>query len=206
MTTLKSLQAPGKVGHFGPRLCLKHFREDDIIKTKIGGVRLKQNACPLSPSSNPSVVTNDMIIVSGQGSHIPTNTSLMAAISPVMKDILNYNHEHYEENTKMLLQDYSTETIEAFLELVHLENVCLTGPEIEDLRNLISDLGIDQDYFSVSRIEDTSEYLSRYLSNGESSAETFHDQEDSSLSKEVERSVMNYGKTNHIHPSFFQTS
>ena len=144
-----------------------------------------------------------MILVSGQGIHIPTNTSLMAAISPIMKDILHYNHEHYEENTKMLLQDYSTETIEAFLELVHLENVCLTGPEIEDLRNLISDLGIDQDYFSVSRIEDTSEYLSRYLSNGESSAETFHDQEDSSLSKEVERSVMNYGKTNHIHPSFF---
>ena len=108
-------------------------------------------------------------------------------------DILNYNHEHYEEKTKMLLQDYSTETIEAFLELVHLENVCLSGPQIEDTRNLISDLGIEQDFFSVSPIEDTSEFLSRYLSNGESSAETHHvqEEEDSSLSKEVERSVMN---------------
>ena len=190
MTTFKSLQAPGKVGHFGPRLCLKHFSEDDVIRTKIGGVRLKPNACPLSTSSNPNVVTNDMILVSGQGIHIPTNTSLMAAISPIMKDILYYNHEHYEENTKMLLQDYSTETIEAFLELVHLENVCLTGPQLDDIRNLISDLGIDQDFFSVSPIEDTSEYLSRYLSNGESSAVTFPDQEDSSLSKEVERSLM----------------
>ena len=192
-TTVKSLQAPVRVGHFGPRLCIKHFREDDIIKTKIGGVRLKPNACPLSSSSNPSVVTNDMILVSGQGIHIPTNTSLMAAISPLMKDILNYNHEHYEEKTKMLLQDYSTETIEAFLELVHLENVCLSGPQIEDTRNLISDLGIEQDFFSVSPIEDTSEFLSRYLSNGESSAETHHvqEEEDSSLSKEVERSVMN---------------
>ena len=51
-----------------------------------------------------------MILVSAEGIHIQTNTSMMAAISPVLKDILGYNHYHYKENTKLLIQDYSTES------------------------------------------------------------------------------------------------
>lgn len=194
LTSFQSLQAPRKVGHFGPRLCLEHFRQDDIIKTKTGGVRLKTNACPLSKSSVSKEVTNDMLLVSAEGIHIPTNTSLMAGISPVLKIILRYNHDHFEEDTKLLIQDYSTETVEAFLELLHMGDVCLTGRQIEDVRSLISALGIDMDVFTVSPTEVTSEYLTRYSSNGESStAESLQDQEGSSLSNEVDRSVPNNG-------------
>ena len=170
-------------------------------------MRLKQDARPLSESSYSSVVTNDMIIVSAEGIHIPTNTSVMAAASPVLKDILRYNHDHYEENTKLLIQDYSTETVELFLELVQLEDVCLSARQVEDVRGLILDLGINQDFFSVSPVEDMREYLSRYSTHrGSTTTETFQDREDSSQSKEVDRSVINDGKINSIHRSFFQTS
>ena len=206
LSFLKSLQEPGTVGHLGPRLCLKHFREEDIIKTKIGGVRLKTNACPLSESSNHSLVTNDMILVTTEGTHIPTNTVMLAAISPFLKDILQYNHDHYEEETKLII-DYPTETVESFLELANVEDVCLSASEVEDVRSLILDLGVNQQFFSVSPVENVREYLSRYSSKGESSTRrSFQDQGDCSLSKEVDRSEINYGKTNNIHSTFFQTS
>ena len=35
---------------------------------------------------------------------------MMATISPFLKDILCSNHDHYEENKKLLIQDYSTES------------------------------------------------------------------------------------------------
>ena len=203
LTSLKSLQAPRKVGHYGPRLCLEHFRQDDIIETKTGGVRLKLNACPLSKSSASRLVTNDMMLVTSESIHLPTNTSLMAAVSPVLRNILRYNHQHYEEETKLLIQDYSTETVEAFLELLNNGDVCLTGGEIDDLRSFISALGINMDYFTVSPTEVMSEYLTRYSLNGESLQESF------SLSNEVDRSVTNDGIfsfSNNNHPFLFQTS
>ena len=131
-----------------------------------------------------------MILVSAEGIHISTNTSLMADISPVLKILLRYNHDHCEEDMKLLIQDYSTETVEAFLELLHLGDVCLTGRQIEGLRSLISAFGIDLDDFTVSPTEVTSEYLTRYSLIGESStAESLQDQEESSLRNKVDRSV-----------------
>ena len=170
-------------------------------------MRLKKDARPLSESSYSSLVTNDMIIVSEEGINIPTNTSALAAISPVLKDILRYNHDHYEEDTKLLFQDFSTETVESFLELVNNEDVCLTASQVEEIRILISTLGINQDFFSVSPVDDSREYLSRYSTHRESSTvETFQDQESSSQSKEVNRLEINDDKIKNIHPSFFQTS
>ena len=69
-------QAPPRVGNSGPRLCLKHFHKEDIVDT---GVKLKKNACPQSTTSIPgaSSVTNDMILVSSDGFHIPTNISVI---------------------------------------------------------------------------------------------------------------------------------
>ena len=166
-------------------------------------MRLKTNACPLSESSNHSLVTNDMLLVTAEGTHIPTNTSMLAAISPVLKDILRYNHDHYEEETKLIV-DYPTETVESFLELANVEDVCLSASEVEDVRSLILDLGVNQQFFSVSPVENVREYLTRYSSNGESSTRrSFQDQGDSSLSKDVDRSEINYGQTNNIHPSLF---
>ena len=173
---------------------------------------MKTNACPVSKSSVSRVVTNDMMLVSSEGIQVPTNTSLMAAISPVLTNILRYNHDHYEEETKLLIKDYSTETVEAFLELSNNGDVCLTGHQIEDVRSLISALGINMDFFTVSPTEDEAmtEYLARYSLNGESStAESLPDEEGSSLSKEVDRSVTNYGIfsfSNNIHRFLFQTS
>ena len=166
---------------------------------------MKTNACPLSKSSVSKVVTNDMILVSAEGIHIPTNTSLMAGISPFLKLILRYNHDHFEEDTKLLIQDYSTETVEAFLELLNNGDVCLTGDEIEDVRSLISALGINMDFFTVSPTEVMSEYLTRYSLNEES----LQDEESFSLSNEVDRSVTNDGIfsfSNNKHPFLFQTS
>ena len=60
----------------------------------------------------------------------------MAATSPLLKDVLR-SHENYEENTKILLPDYSHETIETYLELIHLGDVCTSGKQLEELRLLL---------------------------------------------------------------------
>ena len=166
---------------------------------------MKPNACPLSKSSASRLVTNDMMIVTSESVHLPTNFSVMAAISPVLRNIFRYNHVHNDEETKLLIQDYSTETVEAFLELLNNGDVCLTGGEIEDVRSLISALGINMDFFTVSPTEVMSEYLTRYSLNEES----LQDEESFSLSNEVDRSVTNDGIfsfSNNNHPFLFQTS
>ena len=145
-----------------------------------------------------------MIQVSAEGIHIPTNTSPMADISPVLRILLRYNHDHCEEDMKLLIQDYSNETVEAFLKLLHLGDVCLTGRQIEDLRGLISAFGIDLDDFTVSPTEVTSEYLARNSLSGESStAESLQDQEGSSQINKVDRSVTMNG-ISFLNPIFFR--
>ena len=115
---------------------------------------------------------------------------MLVAISPVLKGILRYNHDHYLEDTKLLFQDFSTETVESFLELMNNEDVCLSASQVEDVRSLITALGINEDFFSGSPVEDSREYLSRYSTHRESSTtDTFQDQENSSQSKEVDRLV-----------------
>ena len=91
----------------------------------------------------------------------------MAATSPLLKDVLR-SHENYEENTKILLPDYSHETIETYLELIHLGDVCTNGKQLEELRCLLNDLGIDQESFSFNSIDDVSlnKYLGRYSTGG----------------------------------------
>ena len=93
-------QAPPRVGNSGPRLCLKHFHKEDIVDT---GVKLKKNACPQSTTSIPgaSSVTNDMILVSSDGFHIPTNISVIISVSPILKNILSdFHYQTYEESMK----------------------------------------------------------------------------------------------------------
>ena len=136
------------------------------MKTRISnGVRLKHNACPMSKSSGSRVVTDDMNLVTSDGIMIPTNTSLMAATSPVLKAALRY-HDHFEDKIQLLIPDYSTETIETFLEILHLGDVCISDKQVQDIKCFLSDLGIDHDTFTMTRIDDKclDEYLSRYSS------------------------------------------
>ena len=150
------------MGHLGPRICLEHFHQNDIVKTRISnGVRLKHNACPMSKSSGSRLVTD----VTSDGTMIPTNTSLMAATSPVLKAALRY-HDHFEDKIQLLLPDYSTETIETFLEMLHLGDVCISVKQVQDIKCFLSDLGIDHDTFTITRIDGKGldEYISRYSS------------------------------------------
>ena len=135
------------------------------MKTRIGGVRLKQNACPISDNSGSSTVTDDMDLVTSEGIRIPTNTSVMAATSPLLKVLMRY-HDQYEGKIQLLLPDYSSETIENFREFLHLGDVCISGKQVEDMICLLTDLRIDQDLFSINQIDEKSfdDYLSRYSS------------------------------------------
>ena len=75
----------------------------------------------------------------------------MAATSPLLKDVLR-SHDQFEENTKILLPDYDHETLETYLELIYFEDVCTSGKQLEELRSLLNDLGIDQESFSFNSI------------------------------------------------------
>ena len=83
------------------------------MRTRIGGVRLKQNACPISETSGSNAVTDNMDFMTSEITRINTNTSLIAATSPVLK-VLMRNHDQYEGNLQLLIpdSDYSSETIE----------------------------------------------------------------------------------------------
>ena len=163
---LSLFQVPDKVGNFGPRLCLEHFRKEDILTTR-NGVKLKENSCPVNSTSGSNVIDDLDLVVTSDRILISTNSSLMAATSPLLKDVLR-SHDHFEENTKILLPDYSHETLETYLELIHLGDVCTSGKQLEELRSLLNNLGIDQESFSFNSIDDVSlnEYLSRYSTGG----------------------------------------
>ena len=158
-------QAPPRVGNSGPRLCLKHFHKEDIVDTRTG-VKLKKNACPQSTTSIPgaSLVTNDMILVSSDGFHIPTNISVIISVSPILKNILSdFHYQTYEESTKIILPEYDAETINTFLELINIGDVCVERSNMKAVRSLLSSLCINQDInFTINPIDDVSEYISRY--------------------------------------------
>ena len=106
-----------------------------------------------------------MNLVTSDGIMIPTNTSLMAATSPVLKAALRY-HDHFEDKIQLLIPDYSTETIETFLEILHLGDVCISDKQVQDIKCFLSDLGINHDTFTMTHIDDKclDEYLSCYSS------------------------------------------
>ena len=138
-------QAPPRVGNSGPRLCLKHFHKEDIVDTRTG-VKLKKNACPQSTTSIPgaSLVTNDMILVSSDGFHIPTNISVIISVSPILKNILSdFHYQTYEESTKIILPEYDAETINTFLELINIGDVCVERSNMKAVRSLLSSLCIN---------------------------------------------------------------
>ena len=66
-----------------------------------------------------------MILVSSDGFHIPTNISVIISVSPILKNILSdFHYQTYEESTKIILPEYDAETINTFLELINIGDVC----------------------------------------------------------------------------------
>ena len=91
-------------------------------------------------------LTNDMILVSSDGFHIPTNISVIISFSPILKNILSdFHYQTYEESTKIILPEYDAETINTFLELINFGDVCVERSNMKAVRSLLSSLCINQD-------------------------------------------------------------
>ena len=171
------------------------------MRTK-SGIRLKKNACPQSTTSNSgeSAVTDDLFIVSSEGIYIPTNTFLMGSVSPILKKILcDYQYQTYEEKTKLYLPDFDSETLNTFLELINIGDVCLEGRNMNAIKSLLVSLCINQDLFTIDPIDDVSEYISRYTPNVSGSDS---DQEASSEEENEDNESNDYSEKKNVECPF----
>ena len=122
----------------------------------------------------------NMILVSSDGIKIPTNTSLIISVSPCLKKILSdYQYQTYEGSTEIFLPEYDAETVNTFLELINIGDVCVERSNMKAVKSLLSSLCIDLGSFTINPIDDVSEYISRYTLNV-SGSETESDKEVSS--------------------------
>ena len=74
-------------GKSGPRLCSAHFSPSDIIVTERSR-KLKNSALPIRDKSQSSDFTKDILLVSRDGVQFPSNSSILASRSPMIRHLL----------------------------------------------------------------------------------------------------------------------
>ena len=106
---LKVLPTVGNLG--GPRLCTQHFREEDIIKTRVG-IRLKSNVIPMLGVQSQKVdFSDDIEVISGDGNSFKFNQAHLAAMCPALRQIIA---SCKEETPNLIFDDVDTETVQSF--------------------------------------------------------------------------------------------
>ena len=92
------------------------------------------------------------------------------------------------------MPEYDAETVNTFLELINIGDVCVERSNMKAVKSLLSSLCIDPGSFTIDPIDDVSEYISRYTPNDPAS-ETESDQAVSSEEeKESVQKVFNSEK------------
>ena len=165
------------MGNLGPRICTQHFREEDIIKTRIG-IRLKSNVIPmLGIQSQKEDFRDDIEVISGDGISFKFNQAQLAAMCPGLRIIIASCED---ETPKLLFDDVDSGTVQTFYDILHLGEGCLNGNQrLKDLKKLFVDLGVNEDQLSVSVIESfqiyNKEFLSRHQPQPQPQKDTIED-------------------------------
>ena len=120
---LLKCKTPGTTGKTGPRLCSNHFSPNDIIVTD-KSTKLRSSALPKREKSqaNESYISKDLLLVSRDGVHFPSNSSILAGRSPLIRNLLG--DCPLEETT--ILVDLESTILDTVLEL--LNESCPTFP------------------------------------------------------------------------------
>ena len=86
---LLKCRTPDTTGYTGPRLCSKHFSPSDIIVTD-NSTKLRRSALPKREKSQEteSYISKDILLVSRDGVHFPSNSSNLARRSPLIRNLL----------------------------------------------------------------------------------------------------------------------
>ena len=103
-------------GKSGPRLCSAHFSQSDVIVTE-RSKRLKKDAMPMPirDKGQSSDVTKDVVIVSKDGVQFPSNSSILASRSPMIRNLLK---DCSSEET-IIIMDIESTILDTVLELIN---------------------------------------------------------------------------------------
>ena len=161
------------MGNLGPRLCIQHFREEDIVETSVG-IKLKSNVIPIiGVQRQIEDFRDDIEVISGDGFLFKFNKAHLAAMCPALRPIIASCED---ETPKLLFDDVDTETVQSFYDMLHLGEGCLNGNKrIRDLKKLLTDLGVDQDQISDSVITSFQIYNEEFLSRQQPQEEVIDD-------------------------------
>ena len=120
---LLKCRTPDTTGYTGPRLCSKHFSPSDIIVTD-NSTKLRRSALPKREKSQEteSYISKDILLVSRDGVHFPSNSSNLARRSPLIRNLLG----DCPLEVTTILVDIESTILDTVLEL--LNESCPTFP------------------------------------------------------------------------------
>ena len=97
---------------------------------------------------------DDVEVVSSDGVSFQFNKAHLVALCPALVTIIG----SCKEETSKLVLDFNTETLESFYDLLHLGEGCINGNDhLLDLKQLLLNLGVQEDQLSASVIDDIDE-------------------------------------------------
>ena len=126
-------------GKSGPRLCSAHFCPSDIIVTD-KSTKLKKNALPERDKSQSSDITKDILLVSRDGVLFPSNSSILASRSPMIRNLLG--DCPLEETT--IIMDIESTILHRVLELINEINPTFPSSLYESVKVALEIFQIEQ--------------------------------------------------------------
>ena len=104
---------------------------------------------------------DDIEVVSSDGVSFQFNKAHLVALCPALVTIIG----SCKEETSKLVFDFNTETLESFYDLLHLGEGCINGNDhLLDLKQLLLNLGVQEDQLSASVIDDFQSFNNEFIS------------------------------------------
>ena len=113
---LLKCKTPDTTGRSGPRLCSEHFSPSDIIVTD-NSTKLRSSALPKREKSqaSESCISKDILLVSRDGVHFPSNSINLARRSPLIRNLLG----DCPSEVTTIVVDIESTILDIVLELIH---------------------------------------------------------------------------------------
>ena len=146
-------------GKSGPRLCSAHFSPSDIIVTERSR-KLKNSALPIRDKSQSSDFTKDILLVSRDGVQFPSNSSILASRSPMIRHLLQDCPS--EETT--IIMDIESTILDTVLELINECNPLFPSRLYKSVKQALEVFKIEQ-FVLVEEIRSLPRKLSKPRKN-----------------------------------------
>ena len=127
---LLKCRTPDTAGYTGPRLCSKPFSPSDIIVTD-NSTKLRRSALPKREKSQEteSYISKDILLVSRDGVHFPSNSSNLARRSPLIRNLLG----DCPLEVTTILVDIESTILDTVLELLNESSPTFTSRLFDSL-------------------------------------------------------------------------